>query len=56
MGMATGTVTAVRISPGNKARTSMQIYRSETAKPVERFVADLGQLAKGSGFLIHNDG
>jgi hypothetical protein len=33
----------------------MQIYRSETAKPVERFVADLGQLAKGSGFLIHNE-
>jgi uncharacterized protein (DUF302 family) len=33
----------------------MQIYRSETDKPVERFVKDLSQEAKKRGFLIHNE-
>jgi len=33
----------------------MQIYRSETVKPVERFVSDLGRIAKARGFLIHNE-
>jgi uncharacterized protein (DUF302 family) len=34
----------------------MHIYRSETAKSVERFVSDLGRLARARGFLIHNEG
>ena len=33
----------------------MKIYRSETDKPVEQFVADLTQMAKASGFTIHNE-
>jgi uncharacterized protein (DUF302 family) len=43
----------VRILKGKEQ--TMQIYRSQTAKPVERFVADLGHLAKANGFLIHNE-
>ena len=33
----------------------MNIYRSESAKSVERFVVDLATVAKASGFLIHNE-
>lgn len=33
----------------------MQIYRSETDKPVEQFVSALFREAKDRGFLIHNE-
>ena len=33
----------------------MQIYRSETSKPVDRFVRDLAGMARARGFLIHNE-
>ena len=33
----------------------MQVYRSQTAKPVNRFVNDLGRIAKARGFLLHNE-
>ncbi len=33
----------------------MQIYRSETDKPVDRFVRDLAEIARSRGFLIHNE-
>ena len=33
----------------------MQLYRSETEKPVSQFVRDLSREAKGRGFLIHNE-
>ncbi len=33
----------------------MKIYRSETTKPVDQFVKDLGGIAKSRGFLIHNE-
>ncbi|MCK4508117.1 MAG: DUF302 domain-containing protein [Desulfuromonadales bacterium] len=33
----------------------MQVYRSETKKPVEQFVSDLFHEAKGRGFMIHNE-
>ena len=32
----------------------MQIYQSQTAKPIEQFVDDLDQVARTRGFLIHN--
>ncbi len=33
----------------------MRIHACETVKPVERFVSDLGRLAKEQGFVIHNE-
>lgn len=33
----------------------MNIYRSETDKSVERFVADLSTVVKARGFLINNE-
>ncbi len=33
----------------------MQVYRSETEKPVEQFVSDLFREAKDRGFMIHNE-
>jgi uncharacterized protein (DUF302 family) len=33
----------------------VKIYRSETAKTIDRFVSDLGSIAKAKGFLIHNE-
>lgn len=33
----------------------MKIYHSETAKPVDRFVSDLGKMAKARGFQVHNE-
>jgi hypothetical protein len=33
----------------------MQIYRSQTDKPIARFVDDLDQAARARGFLIHNE-
>ncbi|MGD9019880.1 MAG: DUF302 domain-containing protein [Desulfuromonadales bacterium] len=32
----------------------MQIYQSQTTKPIDRFVDDLDQAARARGFLIHN--
>lgn len=33
----------------------MRIYKSETDKPVDEFVKDLTEMAKASGFTIHNE-
>jgi uncharacterized protein (DUF302 family) len=33
----------------------MKIFKSETEKPVEEFVKDLTEMAKASGFTIHNE-
>jgi uncharacterized protein (DUF302 family) len=33
----------------------MKVYHSETPKPIDRFVKDLGRIAKSRGFLIHNE-
>lgn len=33
----------------------MKIYQNETDKPVEQFVSDLTEMAKASGFTIHNE-
>ena len=33
----------------------MEIYKSETDKPIEEFVAELAGMAKASGFTIHNE-
>lgn len=33
----------------------MRIHACDTAKPVERFVGDLGRIAKERGFVIHNE-
>jgi len=33
----------------------MQLFKSETDKPVEKFVSDLTEMAKASGFIIHNE-
>ena len=34
---------------------SAAIYRTETSKPVNEFIQDFTAIARGNGFLIHNE-
>lgn len=37
------------------ARYVVHIYRNESRKPIERFVADFSKAVEANGFLVHNE-
>jgi uncharacterized protein (DUF302 family) len=55
MDMGTAMALTMKVAAAFREYKAMHIYRSETAKLIERFVKDLSLEAKARGFLIHNE-